>query len=145
MLKIKAKLMIYSLIVLLYLSLFSNSAFANYKFFYTVKSVCKVYQIKVDMNDMHLEQSYDSKLFFDLKLQSGRNNFDTVLMVGFIAAGKALENNPEMQLEGVNISLSFSGHGNGLIIASAGANDIVRLVRGDITAAEFKKNYLTLI
>ena len=73
-LKIKAKLMIYFLIILLYLSLFSNSAFANYKFFYTVKSVCKVYQINVDLKDMHLEQSYDSKLFFDLKLLCAFHN-----------------------------------------------------------------------
>ena len=123
----------------------SSHLFANYKFYSMVRHVCKAYQVEVSFNDMRIHEEFDSKMYLDLNLKSGRNNFDTVLIVGFVAAGKALENSPEMELEGVNVTLNISARENNLIIASASANDIVRLVRGDITSSEFKSKYLTVI
>ncbi|MCK5519892.1 MAG: hypothetical protein KAI81_02165 [Candidatus Marinimicrobia bacterium] len=123
----------------------SSQVMANYKFYNMVKHVCKVYQIDVSLSDMTIHEEYDGKLYFDLKLDAGRNNFDTVLMVGFIGIGKALEKNPELELEGVNVTLGISSYENTLIIASASANDIVRFVRGDISSNEFKNKYITII
>ena len=119
--------------------------FANYKFYNVVKHVCKVYQIEVEFKDMRIEEDFENRLFLDLHLDAGRNNFDTVLMVGFLAAGKGLESVPELQLQGVNVYVSINSRDRSVVIATAAANDIVRLSRGDISAAEFKSKYLTII
>ncbi len=119
---------------------------ANYRFYNMVQHVCKVYQIDVSMSDMQMETDYDSNIYFDMKMKAGRNNFDTVMMVGFLATGKALEKMPEMEMEGVNIRVTISSsRSNTLIIASAKANDIIRLAQGQISAGEFKTKYVTII
>ena len=119
--------------------------YGNYKFYSVVKHVCKVYQIEVEYRDMKIAEDFDNSLILDLHLTAGRNNFDTVLMVGFMAAGKGLDQVPELQLKGVNVYVTINTREQGVIIASAAANDIVRLSRGDISAAEFKTKYLTII
>lgn len=117
----------------------------NYKFYNTVKHVLKVYQVDANFNDMHLEDNDNSHINFDLTLNAGRNNFDTVLMVGFLAAGKGLQTVPELDVENVNIRIIIAQRDYGVVIGMANANDILRLMNGTLSAKEFKTKYVQMI
>jgi len=133
------------MLVLSVLVLLANPLRANYKFYNTIKQVCKVYQIQVDYKDMSLETDSGNDLFLNLHLDAGRNNFDTVLMVGFLAAGKAMDANQDIHISGVRVYLIMSSMYGSTVIASASAEDIIKLEKGDISAAEFKNKHIVLM
>jgi len=62
-----------------------NFAFANYAFKKKIKSVCSSYRVSVNASAM----DFDSDLF-SLTLESNRNNFEMVMLVGFASAGQAV-------------------------------------------------------
>jgi hypothetical protein len=137
------------------LTVFSNvPLYANYKFYSTVQHILKVYQIEVSFKDMMLEpigQEMGIEIEdpgarnFILRLDAGRNNFDTVLMVGFYAAGRAFRTVSELDVEAVTIYISIQSREQGMIVGFASANDIDRLIDGKITAKEFKMKHVTMM
>ena len=62
-----------------------NYALANYAFKKKIKSVCSSYRVSVNASAM----DFDSDLF-SLTLESNRNNFEMVMLVGFASAGQAM-------------------------------------------------------
>ena len=73
-----------------------NFAFANYAFKKKIKSVCSSYRVSVNASAM----DFDSDLF-SLTLESNRNNFEMVMLVGFASAGKQYP---------IKIALDFQMH-----------------------------------
>ena len=66
------------LILIFSLVIFSNSLFGNYAFKKKVKSVCSSYRIIVQSSQFLLESDQ-----FTINLESGRNNFEMFMLVGF--------------------------------------------------------------
>ena len=62
-----------------------NYALANYAFKKKIKSVCSSYRVSVNASAM----DFNSDLF-SLTLESNRNNFEMVMLVGFASAGQAI-------------------------------------------------------
>ncbi|HDR05772.1 MAG TPA: hypothetical protein ENN84_11095 [Candidatus Marinimicrobia bacterium] len=127
---------------------------ANYMFYTTVQHILKVYQIEVSFKDMMLEpigqgmgiETEDPNARnFILRLDAGRNNFDTVLMVGFYAAGRAIRTVGELDVEAVSIYISIQSRDQGLIVGFASANSIDLLIDGKLTAKEFKMKHLKMM
>ena len=72
-------------IILCFFVFVFNYSFANYAFKKKIKTVCSSYRISVDPSSM----GFDNELF-SLTLESNRNNFEMVMLVGFASAGQAV-------------------------------------------------------
>ena len=75
------------IIFILFLSLFLNgsSLFANYAFKKKVKDVCKSYRISMESSQLSLDSEE-----VGINMESGRNNFEMFMLVGFASAGQAI-------------------------------------------------------
>jgi len=116
---------------------------ANYAFYKKVKNTCAAYRVKVNDSDMNLTD--DS---FNLTLNSLRNNFEMVMIVGFVAAGKAIEHQRYLanQISGykavipqtINVMVNVPlGRGKAIISATASADMVEQLANGKIEPSEF--------
>ena len=65
--------------------------FGNYAFKKKVKSVCKSYRISVESSQLSLNRDE-----YSINMESGRNNFEMFMLVGFASAGQAIAHQKEM-------------------------------------------------
>ena len=70
-----------------------NYSFGNYAFKKKVKDVCKSYRISMNSSQLELEDDEVS-----LNMESGRNNFEMFMLVGFASAGQAIAHQKQMGL-----------------------------------------------
>ena len=84
--------------------LFLTSAlFGNYAFKKKVKEVCKSYRIPIESSQLELGKSE-----ITIIMESGRNNFEMYMLVGFASAGQAIAHQKEMNLSNAYIPLIIS-------------------------------------
>ena len=72
------------------LVLSTQFVFANYAFYKKVANTCKYYRVNVDQKKMVLTKNADGSYHFSIELESMRNNFEMVMLVGFISVGQAM-------------------------------------------------------
>ena len=65
----------------------------NYAFKKKVKDVCKSYRISMNSSQLELEDDEVS-----INMESGRNNFEMFMLVGFASAGQAIAHQKQMGL-----------------------------------------------
>ena len=93
-----------NLFTILLVILFStNSLFGNYAFKKKVKEVCKSYRIPIESSQLELGKSE-----IVITMESGRNNFEMYMLVGFASAGQAIAHQKEMNLSNAYIPLVIS-------------------------------------
>ena len=68
--------------------------FGNYAFYSKVRNTCSSYRLVVEQKDMRLTDEG-----FTLTMNSKRNNFERVMLIGFASVGKAMEH--QRHLEGI--------------------------------------------
>ena len=98
-----------------------NYSFGNYAFKKKIKTVCASYRVSVDATSM----DFDNDLF-SLTLESNRNNFEMVMLVGFASAGQAVSHQ-------INLGLSNAYTPNQITIrvnvpASRGETMVLKLL-----------------
>ena len=81
----------------------TNSLFGNYAFKKKVKEVCKSYRIPIESSQLELGKSE-----IVITMESGRNNFEMYMLVGFASAGQAIAHQKEMNLSNAYIPLVIS-------------------------------------
>ena len=107
-----------------------NYALANYAFKKKIKSVCSSYRVSVDASAM----DFDSDLF-SLTLESNRNNFEMVMLVGYISAGSALK--AGMKFDEVLITVNVP-LGDGFKLVTKGkVLELNQLMNGKINTSQF--------
>ncbi len=117
-----------------------NYTFANYAFKKKIKSVCSSYRVSVDATSM----GFDSNLF-SLTLESNRNNFEMVMLVGFASAGQAVSHQNSLGLSNayvpkeitvrVNVPVS---KGETMVFEATCSSDIaIELAAGTLDSSEF--------
>jgi len=135
---IKAKKLLVPLLVLATFLGTASPVLGNYRFFSTVQMVCSAYRINVNYEDMNLLQIGDGKEEFSLTLQSARNDFDRIMLIGFYAAGKAvLKYNEPVGMVNMIIDIEFKGTEK--IFASASSDDILKYVNSEISSSQFMR------
>ena len=82
-----------SILLLFLIILTTGQLFANYAFKKKVKDVCKSYRIRMNSSQLELEDDEVS-----LNMESGRNNFEMFMLVGFASAGQAIAHQKQMGL-----------------------------------------------
>ena len=80
-----------------------NFLFGNYAFKKKVREVCKSYRIPMESSQLDLGKSE-----ITISMESGRNNFEMYMLVGFASAGQAIAHQKEMNLSNAYIPLIIS-------------------------------------
>ena len=117
-----------------------NVLSANYAFKKKVKSVCKTYRIPVESEQLEL----DEDTFF-MTMQSGRNNFEMFMIVGFAAAGQAVAHQKQMGLANaympaniqVSVRVPTAKDSFNTFVATCPWEMANKLAEGEIDSAEF--------
>ena len=116
--------------------LFSGIAFGDSDYYASVQKICNAYQITVDYGRMNLTELEDGDKEFTLSVESTRGQFDRVMLIGFYAAGKAMNYHKE-PIRKVTVVISVEYKGTQNIVASATRENIMKFVNGELTSAEF--------
>jgi hypothetical protein len=129
------------LIVALFALLISTDGlFANYAFKKKVKTVCQSYRITVESTQFSLGEND-----FLIELESGRNNFEMVMLVGFAAAGHAIEHQIQMGKANaytpenvtVNVAVPVSRGETNMFIATCSKKMAIDLANGTMDSSDF--------
>ena len=132
--------------LLLSLLLFQTLTIASVEsdFYRIVHKVCKAYRVGTGAENMALNYIDKNKLSFIITLDSRRNNYDMVLMVGFIASGKAIDevfyNNDSIKesWKEIDVTVQVPLTRTGIVVkAKADASFVVQFSRGEISTLEF--------
>ena len=139
---------IFAVFIVLVMS--SQFAFANYGFYRKVANTCKYYRVTVDEKKMSLTKNKDGSYSFSIEMKSLRNNFEMVMLVGFIAVGKAMNHQEKFAKKktgytaiipedtDVTVTIPVSRQ-NTIITAKATAGQIRQLTDGKIDSAGFMR------
>ncbi|MBL7013780.1 MAG: hypothetical protein ISR83_05130 [Candidatus Marinimicrobia bacterium] len=133
------------LLSLLFLFVGSETLSANYAFKKKIKNVCKSYRITVDASKFDLNQDT-----FSMTLESGRNDFEMFMLVGFAAAGQAVAHQKEMGLANaytpstveVSVLVPVSKGEFSTFIASCDSKLAISLAEGTTDSSDFMKTIM---
>ncbi len=78
------------LLILIGCGVLATPVHANVRFFTLVMQNCQHYRVSANMVQMNLEDSGTGELIFYFTLPSRRNNFEEVILVGYLAASHAV-------------------------------------------------------
>ena len=117
-----------------------NYAFANYAFKKKIKTVCSSYRVSVDASAMDFGNN-----LFSLTLESNRNNFEMVMLVGFASAGQAVSHQNSLGLSNAYVPKEISvrvnvpaSKGETMVFEATCSSDIaIELAAGTLDSSEF--------
>ena len=128
----------------------SQFLFSNYAFYRKVSNTCKYYRVTVDEKKMALTKKPDGSYSFSLEMESARNNFEMVMLVGFISVGQAMSHQEAFAKKKsgyvpvipgnteVTVTIPISRQ-NTIISAKATADHVRQLTDGKIDTAGFMR------
>ncbi len=125
--------------------LFSSLLFGNYAFKKKIKEVCKSYRIPIESSQMELGNSE-----VIISMESGRNNFEMYMLVGFASAGQAIAHQKEMNLSNayaplmvsLNVAVPASRNEFNTFSASCSAEMAISLADGRMDSTEFMQEIM---
>ena len=117
-----------------------NNTFANNAFKKKIKSVCSSYRVSVDASSMDFGND-----LFSLTLESNRNNFEMVMLVGFASAGQAVSHQNSLGLSNAYVPKEISirvnvpaSKGETMVFEATCSSDIaIELASGTLDSSEF--------
>ena len=124
--------------------------FANYAFYRKVSNTCKFYRVSIDEKKMSLIKNKDGSYNFSIEMESLRNNFEMVMLVGFISVGQAMAHQESFAKKKPGYSAIIPGdtevtvtvpvsRQNTIITAKATADQIRQLSDGKVDTAAFMR------
>ena len=132
-------------IVLFALILNADGLFGNYAFKKKVKTVCKSYLIPVESSQLSLDMDE-----FSITMESGRNNFEMFMLVGFASAGQAITHQKQMGLANaytpgtvrVSVAVPISKDDFNTFVANCSADMAISLADGRMDSSEFMQEIM---
>ena len=109
---------------------------ANPRFFATVQQICTTYKVSTNASQMSLEEASEGSYTFTLRLESRRNNFEEVMMVGYIATGQAVERT-NLNVQTMHIIVTIPAADNMLLMTTADITLVEQLLQGEIKSYDF--------
>ena len=117
-----------------------NYSFGNYAFKKKIKTVCSSYRVSVDASAMDFGNN-----LFSLTLESNRNNFEMVMLVGFASAGQAVSHQNSLGLSNAYVPKEISvrvnvpvSKGETMVFEATCSSDIaINLAAGTLDSSEF--------
>ena len=125
-------------------------AFANYAFYRKVSNTCKFYRVSIDEKKMSLTKNEDGSYHFTIEMESLRNNFEMVMLVGFISVGQAIKHQESFAKKKPDYNALVPGNTevtvmipvsrqSTIITAKATADQIRQLSDGKVDTAGFMR------
>ena len=122
-----------------------GSLSANYAFKKKVKDVCKSYRISLESSQLSLNENT-----VEISLESGRNNFEMFMLVGFASAGQAIAHQKDMGLSNayipntvvVSVSVPISKGDFNTFIADCSSDMAISLADGRVDSSEFMQEIM---
>ncbi len=132
-------------IVLFALILNADGLFGNYAFKKKVKTVCKSYRIPVESSQLSLDSDE-----FSITMESGRNNFEMFMLVGFASAGQAIAHQKQMGLANaytpgtvrVSVVVPISKGDFNTFVANCSSDMAISLADGRMDSSEFMQEIM---
>ena len=113
----------------------SQGLFADQKYFNEVKKTAKSYRVETSFENMKIVKDENGKDVFYITLSSNRNNFEMVMLVGYIAAGQAMKSGFQPISVFVTVDVPL---GEGFrLLTTATTEDLKQLLSGKITTKNF--------
>lgn len=109
---------------------------ANVPFFTTVLQYCNSYRVNANTVGMNLEGLETGNPAFYLMLPSRRNNFEQVLLVGYMASAQAMARTG-LKLKTIHVTIWFPKTGFMIIMSNADVALVEKLRRGEIESHQF--------
>ena len=122
-----------------------NFLFGNYAFKKKVREVCKSYRIPMESSQLDLGKSE-----ITISMESGRNNFEMYMLVGFASAGQAIAHQKEMNLSNaytplvisLNVAVPTSRDEFNTFSASCSSEMAISLADGRMDSSEFMQEIM---
>jgi len=122
-----------------------NFLFGNYAFKKKVREVCKSYRIPMESSQLDLGKSE-----ITISMESGRNNFEMYMLVGFASAGQAIAHQKEMNLSNaytpliisLNVAVPASRDEFNTFSASCSSEMAISLADGRMDSSEFMQKIM---
>ena len=132
-------------LVLLAYTIGTNGLFANYAFKKKVKSVCKSYRLTVESTQLSLDIDE-----FSMTLESNRNNFEMVMLVGFASAGQAIAHQIQLDFANaytppmviISVEAPVSKGEKNIFMASCTAEQAISLAEGRMDSSQFMQEIM---
>jgi len=123
----------------------TNFLFGNYAFKKKVREVCKSYRIPIESSQLDLGKSE-----ITISMESGRNNFEMYMLVGFASAGQAIAHQKEMNLSNaytpliisLNVAVPTSRDEFNTFSASCSSEMAISLADGRMDSSEFMQKIM---
>tara|TARA_B100001559_G_scaffold144491_1_gene121217 strand:- start:19 stop:459 length:441 start_codon:yes stop_codon:yes gene_type:complete len=123
----------------------TSSLFGNYAFKKKVKEVCKSYRIPIESSQLNLGKSE-----ITITMESGRNDFELYMLVGFASAGQAIAHQKEMNLSNaytpliisLNVAVPASRDEFNTFSASCSSEMAISLADGNMDSSEFMQKIM---
>ena len=123
----------------------TNCLFGNYAFKKKVREVCKSYRIPMESSQLNLGKSE-----ITISMESGRNNFEMYMLVGFASAGQAIAHQKEMNLSNaytpliisLNVAVPASRDEFNTFSASCSSEMAISLADGRMDSSEFMQEIM---
>ena len=121
---------------------------ANYAFKKKVKDVCKSYRIPMESSQLSLESEE-----VGISMESGRNNFEMFMLVGFASAGQAISHQKQMGLSNaytpgmvrVTVDVPVSKGEFNTFVATCNAEMAIKLAKGEVDSSVFMQEIMEKI
>ena len=115
-----------------------------------MSNTCKFYRVSIDEKKMSLIKNKDGSYNFSIEMESLRNNFEMVMLVGFISVGQAMSHQESFAKKKPGYSAIIPGdtevtvtvpvsRQNTIITAKATADQIRQLSDGKVDTAAFMR------
>lgn len=108
---------------------------ANVQFYSIVQQICRSYRVPVDQTRMTLNYPAGGTTF-DLSLESRRNNYQEVLLVGYIASSQAIARTG-VAVSSISVTVTVSGADKMVLMTTADATLLADLRLGKIKSSHF--------
>ena len=123
----------------------TSPLFGNYAFKKKVKEVCKSYRIPIESSQLNLGKSE-----ITITMESGRNDFELYMLVGFASAGQAIAHQKEMNLSNaytpliisLNVAVPASRDEFNTFSASCSSEMAISLADGNMDSSEFMQKIM---
>lgn len=126
------------LLLLGWLMALATTAQANMRFYSIVQQVCKSYRVPVGLEQMKVEELESDNPTFHMILQSRRNNFEEVMMVGYIASSQAIARTG-LGIKTIMITVTIPKSDNMMLMTTADVSLVEQLRLGKIKSSEFMR------
>ena len=115
-----------------------------------MSNTCKFYRVSIDEKKMSLTKNEDGSYHFTIEMESLRNNFEMVMLVGFISVGQAINHQESFAKKKPGYNALVPGNTevtvmipvsrqSTIITAKATADQIRQLSEGKVDTAGFMR------